>query len=412
MDEEHDRSYKSETAPRYETRDVARKRAELSGAKLLFGTATPSVQIYSEVERGELACFTLKKRAVPGSVLPKIRIVDMKKELEKGNRSIFSKELEEAIRERLERGEQCMLFMNRRGYAPFVSCRKCGEALRCPHCDVSLNLHKNGRLQCHYCGYQREMPKLCPNCGSKYLAAFGTGTEKLEALCHSVFPEAKILRLDRDSTKRRGKYEEILREFSEKKADILLGTQMIVKGHDFPSVTLVSIIAADQLLFQSDFRAGESTFQLITQLAGRAGRGERQGEVLIQTYQTNNPILDISLSQDYARFYEEEKKYRKRLSYPPFSKMLAIQCIYTEEEFLQLILAKVLPKIFAEVEAEGGEIYGPFPATVYKLKDNFRQIIYIKHDSHDIILQLRDRFIKEVKEEDRRDLILLQFDLL
>ena len=412
MDEEHDRSYKSETAPRYETRDVARKRAELSGAKLLFGTATPSVQIYSEVERGELACFTLKKRAVPGSVLPKIRIVDMKKELEKGNRSIFSKELEEAIRERLERGEQCMLFMNRRGYAPFVSCRKCGEALRCPHCDVSLNLHKNGRLQCHYCGYQREMPKLCPSCGSKYLAAFGTGTEKLEALCHSVFPEAKILRLDRDSTKRRGKYEEILRKFSEKKADILLGTQMIVKGHDFPSVTLVSIIAADQLLFQSDFRAGEATFQLITQLAGRAGRGERQGEVLIQTYQTNNPILDISLSQDYARFYEEEKQYRKRLSYPPFSKMLAIQCVYTEEEFLQLILAKVLPKIVAEVEDKGGEIYGPFPATVYKLKDNFRQIIYIKHESHDIILRLRDRFIREVKEEDRRDLILLQFDLL
>ena len=412
MDEEQDRSYKSETAPRYETRDVARKRAELSGAKVLFGTATPSVQIYAEVERKDLACFSLKSRAVPGSILPKIRIVDMKKELEKGNRSIFSAELEKAIRERLEKGEQCMLFMNRRGYAPFVSCRKCGEALRCPHCDVSLNLHKNGILQCHYCGFQREMPKLCPSCGSKYLAAFGTGTEKLEALCHSVFPSAKILRLDRDSTQRKGKYEEILRDFSEEKADILLGTQMIVKGHDFPSVTLVAVIAADQLLLQSDFRAGEATFQLITQLAGRAGRGERQGEVLIQSYQTDNPILDISLSQDYERFYEEEKRYRKRLSYPPFAKMLAIQCIYTEEEFLKNILSKALPQIIAAVEEAGGEIYGPFPATVYKLKDNFRQIIYIKHDSHDIILQLRELFIREVKREDKRNLILLQFDLM
>ena len=412
MDEEQDRSYKSETTPRYETRDVAKKRAELSSAKLLFGTATPSVQIFSEVESGELPCFSLENRAKSGSVLPAIHIVDLKKELEEGNRSIFSRALEKAIRERLEKGEQSMLFMNRRGYAPFVSCRKCGEALRCPHCDVSLNLHKNGRLQCHYCGYQSILPKNCPNCGSKYLAAFGVGTEKLESICHAVFPDARILRMDRDTTQRKGKYEEILNEFSEEKADILLGTQMIVKGHDFPNLTLVGILAADQVFLQSDFQAGEWAYQLLTQVSGRAGRGEKKGEVIIQSYQPDNSTLKLAVEQDYKKFYEEEKKFRKRLSYPPFSKMLAIQCIYTEEAYLELILARIFPGIQQKIEEKGGEIYGPFPATVYKLKDNFRKIIYIKHESHDIILQLRDSFMQELKKADKRNLILLQFDLL
>ena len=298
MDEEQDRSYKSEQAPRYETRDVIRKRGELSSCPVLFGSATPSVQLFSEVEKGALPCFCLHNRAVEGSTLPKMQVVDMRKELEEGNRSIFSRVLEGKIQERLDRGEQVMLFMNRRGYAPFVSCRKCGEALRCPHCDVSLNLHKNGILQCHYCGYQTNLPKICPNCKSKYLAAFGTGTEKLESICHSVFPKAGILRMDRDSTGKKGKYEEILQAFSEEKADILLGTQMIVKGHDFPKVTLVGIIAVDQILLDSDFQAGEWAYQLITQVSGRAGRGERAGEVLIQSYQPDHPLLELALKQD------------------------------------------------------------------------------------------------------------------
>ena len=305
MDEEQDRSYKSEQAPRYETRDVIRKRGELSSCPVLFGSATPSVQLFSEVEKGALPCFCLHNRAVEGSTLPKMQVVDMRKELEEGNRSIFSRVLEGKIQERLDRGEQVMLFMNRRGYAPFVSCRKCGEALRCPHCDVSLNLHKNGILQCHYCGYQTNLPKICPNCKSKYLAAFGTGTEKLESICHSVFPKAGILRMDRDSTGKKGKYEEILQAFSEEKADILLGTQMIVKGHDFPKVTLVGIIAVDQILLDSDFQAGEWAYQLITQVSGRAGRGERAGEVLIQSYQPDHPLLELALKQDYLSFYKE-----------------------------------------------------------------------------------------------------------
>ena len=412
MDEEQDRSYKSEQAPRYETRDVIRKRGELSSCPVLFGSATPSVQLFSEVEKGDLPCFCLHNRAVEGSTLPKMQVVDMRKELEEGNRSIFSRVLEEKIQERLDRGEQVMLFMNRRGYASFVSCRKCGEALRCPHCDVSLNLHKNGILQCHYCGYQTNLPKICPNCKSKYLAAFGTGTEKLESICHSVFPKAGILRMDRDSTGKKGKYEEILQAFSEEKADILLGTQMIVKGHDFPKVTLVGIIAVDQILLDSDFQAGEWAYQLITQVSGRAGRGERAGEVLIQSYQPDHPLLELALKQDYLSFYKEEKNYRKRLSYPPFSVMLAMQCIYTEEAYLDYILGKLMPRVQERIRDGGGETYGPFPATVYKIKDKFRKIIYIKHSNHDIILQLRDYFIQELKQEDKRNLILLQFDLL
>ena len=412
MDEEQDRSYKSEQAPRYETRDVIRKRGELSSCPVLFGSATPSVQLFSEVEKGDLPCFCLHNRAVEGSTLPKMQVVDMRKELEEGNRSIFSRVLEEKIQERLDRGEQVMLFMNRRGYAPFVSCRKCGEALRCPHCDVSLNLHKNGILQCHYCGYQTNLPKICPNCKSKYLAAFGSGTEKLESICHSVFPKAGILRMDRDSTGKKGKYEEILQAFSEEKADILLGTQMIVKGHDFPKVTLVGIIAVDQILLDSDFQAGEWAYQLITQVSGRAGRGERAGEVLIQSYQPDHPLLELALKQDYLSFYKEEKNYRKRLSYPPFSVMLAMQCIYTEEAYLDYILGKLMPRVQERIRDGGGETYGPFPATVYKIKDKFRKIIYIKHSNHDIILQLRDYFIQELKQEDKRNLILLQFDLL
>ena len=412
MDEEQDRSYKSEQAPRYETRDVIRKRGELSSCPVLFGSATPSVQLFSEVEKGNLPCFCLHNRAVEGSTLPKMQVVDMRKELEEGNRSIFSRVLEGKIQERLDRGEQVMLFMNRRGYAPFVSCRKCGEALRCPHCDVSLNLHKNGILQCHYCGYQTNLPKICPNCKSKYLAAFGTGTEKLESICHSIFPKAGILRMDRDSTGKKGKYEEILQAFSEEKADILLGTQMIVKGHDFQKVTLVGIIAVDQILLDSDFQAGEWAYQLITQVSGRAGRGERAGEVLIQSYQPDHPLLELALKQDYLSFYKEEKNYRKRLSYPPFSVMLAMQCIYTEEAYLDYILGKLMPRVQERIRDGGGETYGPFPATVYKIKDKFRKIIYIKHSNHDIILQLRDYFIQELKQEDKRNLILLQFDFL
>ena len=412
IDEEQERSYKSETAPRYESRDVARKRGELAKCPVLFGSATPSVNIFREAEEGKVRLFTLKNRAVEGSFLPKLTIIDLRKELEEGNRSIFSKALEEAVLKRLERGEQSILFMNRRGYSPFVSCRKCGKSLNCPHCDVSLTLHKNGMLQCHYCGYSRKLEKKCPNCGSSYLSPFGTGTEKLEKICHAVFPKARILRMDGDTTGKKGKYEEILQDFAEEKADILLGTQMIVKGHDFPKVTLVGIMAAEQLFFQSDFQAREYAFQILTQAAGRAGRGKLPGEVLIQSYRPEEEVLELALEQDYFAFYQSEKKFRKRLEYPPFARMLAIQCSYQEEEFLSLMLEKTIKRIQGKLEKEQAELFGPFPATIYKLKDNFRKIIYIKQESHDIIIRLRNLFVEELRKEDKRSLIQLQFDLL
>ena len=412
MDEEQDRSYKSETSPRYETRELVRMRGILSSCPVLYGTATPSLSLFYRVEKGELPCFTLTRRAVKGSVLPKTTVVDMRKELEEGNRSIFSRLLEEKIRSRLKRGEQVMLFMNRRGYAPFVSCRKCGEALRCPHCDVSLNLHKDGNLQCHYCGFQMPLPKICPHCGSKYLAAFGTGTEKLENLCHSLFPAQEILRMDRDSTRKKGMYEEILQRFSEKKAGILIGTQMIVKGHDFPNVTLVGIIAADQITLDSDFQAGERAYQLLTQFSGRAGRGTEEGEVIVQTYQPENPVLKLSLQENYLSFYREEMRYRRRLFYPPYAVMLAIQLLHTDEIYLDFVLSKVTEKLLVKGAETEGEVYGPFPATIYKIKDKFRKIIYIKHSNHDIILRLRDYFVEELRREDKRGLISYHFDLL
>ena len=412
IDEEQERSYKSETAPRYESRDVARKRGELANCPVLFGSATPSVNIFREAEEGKVRLFSLKNRAVEGSILPKLTLIDLRKELEEGNRSIFSKALEEAVLKRLERGEQSILFMNRRGYSPFVSCRKCGKSLKCPHCDVSLTLHKNGYLQCHYCGYSRKLEKNCPNCGSSYIFPFGTGTEKLEKICRAVFPNARILRMDGDTTGKKGRYEEILQDFAEEKADILLGTQMIVKGHDFPKVTLVGIMAAEQLFFQSDFQAREYAFQILTQAAGRAGRGKLPGEVLIQSYRPEEEVLELALEQDYFRFYRSEKKFRKRLEYPPFARMLAIQCSYQEEEFLSLMLDKTIKRIQGALEEEKAELFGPFPATIYKLKDNFRKIIYIKQESHDIIIRLRNLFVEELRKEDKRSLIQLQFDLL
>ena len=293
-----------------------------------------------------------------------------------------------------------------------MSCRKCGKSLNCPHCDVSLTLHKNGMLQCHYCGYSRKLEKKCPNCGSSYISPFGTGTEKLEKICHAVFPKARILRMDGDTTGKKGKYEEILQDFAEEKADILLGTQMIVKGHDFPKVTLVGIMAAEQLFFQSDFQAREYAFQILTQAAGRAGRGKLPGEVLIQSYRPEEEVLELALEQDYFAFYQSEKKFRKRLEYPPFARMLAIQCSYQEEEFLSLMLEKTIKRIRGKLEKEQAELFGPFPATIYKLKDNFRKIIYIKQESHDIIIRLRNLFVEELRKEDKRSLIQLQFDLL
>ena len=297
IDEEHEPSYKSETVPRYHAREVAQKRAELEGAQLVLGSATPSLEAYSQAKAGIYRLLSLPERAVGGS-LPVVHTVDLRQELKTGNRSILSGLLQEKLTKVLEEHRQAMLFLNRRGYSGFVSCRSCGEVMRCPHCDVSLSLHRGGRLVCHYCGYETLTVRTCPKCGSPFIGGFRAGTQQIEEIVKKAFPQARILRMDADTTKGKDGHAEILRAFGKHEADILIGTQMIVKGHDFPGVTLVGILAADLSLHVSDYRAAERTFQLLTQAAGRAGRGLDPGEVVIQTYDPEHYAITCAARQD------------------------------------------------------------------------------------------------------------------
>ena len=278
IDEEHEGTYKNENVPRYHSREVAEERVRMSGGFLVLGSATPSVETCYKAEKGDYQRYDLLKRAA-GAKLPSVEVVDLRAELATGNRSIISRRLDELIRDRLAKKEQIILFINRRGYSSFVSCRSCGTAMKCPHCDVSLKYHKNGKLMCHYCGYEIPMMKNCPSCGSKYIGTFGTGTQKAEEEVSRLYPEARILRMDYDTTREKDGHEKILSAFADHQADILVGTQMIVKGHDFADVTLVGILAADLSLYSGDYLAAERTFQLLTQAAGRAGRGDRKSVV-------------------------------------------------------------------------------------------------------------------------------------
>ncbi|MBD9157397.1 MAG: primosomal protein N', partial [Lachnospiraceae bacterium] len=276
IDEEHEGSYKSENAPRYHAREAAIERARMCGAFVVLGSATPSVDSYERTKEGLYRLYELPFR-VENRAMPETEVVDLREELRMGNRSIFSARLKELMEDRLRKGEQIMLFLNRRGYAGFVSCRACGHVIKCPHCDVSLSLHHGGRMVCHYCGYQTVQPKKCPSCGSAYIGAFRAGTQQVAEAAAKTFPGARILRMDFDTTRQKGGYERILEAFSKKQADILVGTQMIVKGHDFPGVTLVGALAADLSLYAGDYRAAERTFSLLTQVVGRAGRGGKTG---------------------------------------------------------------------------------------------------------------------------------------
>ena len=325
IDEEHEGTYKSETMPKYHAREVAEEMAKRVNGALVLGSATPSLESYTKAQKGEYRLFELKERLTGGS-LANVNIVDLREELKAGNKSIFSRRLKELMEDRLEKGEQMMLFLNRRGYSGFVSCRDCGEAIKCPHCDVSLSEHNRGqRLVCHYCGYEQEAVKKCPSCGSNKVAGFKAGTQQIEEALHKQFPMAVVLRMDADTTKHKDDYEAILSKFANREADISLGTQMIVKGHDFPGVTLMGILAADLSLSDSDFRSAERTFQLLTQAAGRAGRGELPGEVIIQTYQPEHYAIVLAAEQNYEAFYEEELLYREFLLYPPVAHMMAVQ---------------------------------------------------------------------------------------
>ncbi|MEG1847844.1 MAG: primosomal protein N' [Lachnospiraceae bacterium] len=398
IDEEHENSYKSETMPRYHARETAIQIASMYGASVVCGSATPSLELYYMTKQGKCRLYELQER-LTGGTLPKVYTVDLREELKRGNRSIFSRQLSDLIAERLESGQQSMLFLNRRGYAGFISCRACGHVMKCPHCDVSLSEHKNGRLTCHYCGYEEPMVSHCPKCGSKYITGFKAGTQQIVETLQKQFPGVRVLRMDADTTRTKGSYEKILSSFANGEADILVGTQMIVKGHDFPNVTLVGVLAADLSLCSNDYRAGERTFQLLTQAAGRAGRGQLPGEVVIQTYQPEHYSIVHAAKQDYKGFYEEEILYRELMSYPPIAQMMVV-LISSKEEEKGLQLARKLATRLEEqstvyVDQRSGrrrcQVVGPAKASIGKIQDIYRTVLYVKHPEYEVLITMKDQ---------------------
>ena len=389
IDEEHESSYKSETMPKFHAREVAQELCRMKHASLLLGSATPSLESYYRARQGEIPLFTLNSR-LTGGELPKVYVEDLREELKSGNRSIFSRRLQQLLEDRLAKEQQSILFLNRRGYAGFVSCRACGHVMKCPHCDVSLSEHRNGRLVCHYCGYETPQVTRCPQCGSKYILGFRAGTQQIEEVLHKMYPQARVLRMDADTTKTKDSYEDILSRFANEEADILVGTQMIVKGHDFPKVTLVGILAADMSLHTGDYRASERTFQLLTQAAGRAGRGSLAGEVVIQTYQPDHYAVVHAAAQDYEGFYEEEIAYRDLMMYPPVANMLAV-LILSDDEMTgvshSMELADLVKKHF---EGRRVQVIGPASAAIGKIQDIYRNIFYIKHRDYAVLVEAKD----------------------
>ena len=410
IDEEHENSYKSEMPPKYHAREVAIERGRLEHASVILGSATPSIESYTKARLGEYQLLRLSKRAVEEAALPITEIVDLRAELANGNKSMFSERLRALMEDRLQKKEQIMLFLNRRGYAGFVSCRSCGKVIQCPHCDVSLTKHRDGQLVCHYCGHRTRQPKECPSCGSKMIAAFGTGTQKVEEAVQREFPNARVLRMDMDTTRRKDGHEQLLQQFANKEADILVGTQMIVKGHDFAGVTLMGIIAADMSLFDSDYRSGERTFDLITQAAGRAGRGQLSGNVVIQTYQPEHYAIVTAANQDYEAFYEQEIAYRQMLKYPPVYQMMVIIIISRSVKIADFHSEELARRIKRQyTEGSGYTVIGPGPATCSKVNDLYRCVIYIKHLEHEKLCSL----VEEVEgwlEQEEEDYIV-QFDV-
>lgn len=411
IDEEHEAAYKSETVPRYHARETAIARGMLCGAHVVLGSATPSVESYDRAQQGQYRLFEMKER-VSARPLPTVYTVDLREELRNGNRSILSDRLRKLMTDRLEKKEQIMLFLNRRGVAGFVSCRSCGEVIKCPHCDVSLNLHNDGKLVCHYCGYQQPMVKKCPSCGSSYVGGFKAGTQKIEQYVRQQFPSARVLRMDLDTTRKKGGYESILSAFSNQEADILIGTQMIVKGHDFPNVTLVGILAADLSLHISDYRAPERTFQLLTQAAGRAGRGCRQGEVVIQTYQPEHYSIVTAAAQDYEAFFQQEIFFREMLHYPPKWHMLVVHAASEKEMLVKqaqdMLKYKLLTKM--EKEKEHLQIIGPADAAVSRINDIFRKVLYVKAEDYQLLVHAKNMLEQEIRKDPAFRAVTIQFD--
>ncbi|RHT38890.1 primosomal protein N' [Firmicutes bacterium AM31-12AC] len=409
IDEEHENTYKSEQIPRYHARETAIARAKLEQASVVLGSATPSVEAMYRAKHGEYKLLELHNRS-GNQEMAKVHVVDLREELREGNRSILSRKLQQMIADRLQKKEQIMLFLNRRGYAGFISCRECGFVVKCPHCDVSLSYHRNGKMVCHYCGYEQERVQICPECGSRHIGEFKAGTQQIEEVVKKHFPEARVLRMDLDTTRSKDGHEKILAAFANEEADILVGTQMIVKGHDFPNVTLVGILAADMSLYSNDYRAGERTFQLLTQAAGRAGRGAKKGEALIQTYSPKHYAIVTAAAQDYEAFYEEEIHYRELMGYPPVDNLLAI-LVSCEKEALLETGCKYLKEFAVRIRgAEEVAIIGPASPGIGKINDVYRKVLYLKTEKYDTLIKMKNKLEQYIEVNPGFNPMRIQFD--
>ena len=409
IDEEHEPTYKSEQTPRYHARETAIRRAQMENASVVLGSATPSMEAMYRARRGEYVLFEMKNRSRMQKMAD-VYTADMREELKSGNRSILSRKLQELMQERLEKKEQTMLFLNRRGYSGFVSCRECGHVIKCPHCSVSLSVHRDGKMRCHYCGYEQPRVDACPECGSRHIGEFRAGTQQIEEIVRTTFPGARVLRMDMDTTRQKDAHEKILSAFANEEADILVGTQMIVKGHDFPNVTLVGVLAADLSLYTDDYRSGERTFQLLTQAVGRAGRGERRGEAVIQTYSPDHYAIQASAAQDYESFYQEEICYRELMGYPPAEELLAVHVSCEDEELLERGCHYLKEYILMAKGRLEVRVIGPASPGIDKIKDVYRRVIYMKAPQYDVLIKMKDRLEQYIEINSGFDKMRIHFD--
>lgn len=388
MDEEHENSYKSQNVPCYHAREIAAVRAQQHGIPLILASATPSIESYYKALSGKYQLIELTLRA-NRQTLPSVQIVDMRKELAEGNRSVFSSALKEEIEKNLQKKEQTILFLNRRGFSTFISCRSCGYVVKCPRCSIALTYHKNRNfLTCHYCGFTQRNVEVCPECGSRYIKHFGTGTQRVEEELAELFPHASVLRMDLDTVSVKNSHQKILDRFEKEKTDILLGTQMVTKGLDFENVTLVGVLAADMSLNMDDYRANEKSFDLITQVCGRAGRGQKTGRAIIQSYMPENTVLEMAKKQDYKAFYREEIALRRALLYPPFCDLAVLVFSSYNDAAATLCAKRTAAHIKKLLQNETVQILGPAPCEFYKINNKYRKRILIKCRFHDTIIQV------------------------
>ncbi len=397
MDEEHDASYKSEMPPRYHAREIAEYLARQDNIPLVYGSATPDITTFYKAQNKEIELLTLTKRA-NNSKLPEVKVVDLKEELAKGNKTMFSLELYNEMKKNIEQNNQTILFLNRRGYSTFIMCRECGYTVKCKNCNIALTYHaRENKLKCHYCGYEQDNITVCPECGSKKVKYFGTGTQKLEEQVKQIFKNVSTIRMDVDTVTKKNSHEEILTKFKEENINILIGTQMVVKGHHFPKVTLVGVVAADGSLNIDDYRASERTFQLLTQVAGRAGREKLPGKVIIQTYNPDHFSIECAQEQNYDKFYKTELILRKQLNYPPFCDIILIGISSDNEKMVQNVANKMYELLKNNLKTvENINIYTPMPAPIDKIKNRYRWRIILKGNFNNNVIDGINMTLEEI----------------